>query len=73
VCLCVCVCVYVGLILKRFTVRGVLRAIIGSKRDILLIYLFIHSFILQEKKKELQLTFEEEERRIRMKSLGNIR
>lgn len=26
-----------------------------------------------EKKKELQLTFEEEERRIRMKSLGNIR
>ena len=36
-------------------------------------YLLIYLFILQEKKKELQLTFEEEERRIRMKSLGNIR
>jgi hypothetical protein len=32
-----------------------------------------YSFLLQEKKKELQLNFEEEERRIRMKSVGNIR
>ena len=63
--LCLC-----RLVLKRFTVRGLLGAIIiGSERDILLTYLFI----LQEKKKELQLTFEEEEQRIRMKSLGNIR
>jgi hypothetical protein len=33
---------------------------------------YTYSF-LQEKKKELQLNFEEEERRIRMKSVGNIR
>jgi len=37
--------VYVGLVLTRFTVCRVLRAIIGSKRDILLIYLFIYLFI----------------------------
>jgi hypothetical protein len=30
-------------------------------------------FFLQEKKKELQAIYEEEERRIRMKSVGNIR
>jgi hypothetical protein len=30
-------------------------------------------FFLQEKKKELQAVFEEEERKMRMKSVGNIR
>jgi hypothetical protein len=35
--------------------------------------MFYSYFFLQEKKKELQLIFEEEERKIRMKSVGNIR
>ena len=35
---------YVRLVLKKFTVRRVLRTNIGSKRDILPIYLFIYLF-----------------------------
>lgn len=36
-------------------------------------YFFNNWFILQEKKKELQFVLEEDDRRLRIKSVGNIR
>jgi hypothetical protein len=45
--------VYVGFVLKRFAVCRVLRAIIGSKRDILFIHLFIYLFIFAGKEKRV--------------------